>query len=102
MKASSNKRARGIIGRIVLCIILFLLLLLTFSYHWTTREFGSIGFAEIVFTLNMPLQGTSPTFIRSFLLQALLPAAGIILGIILVSFGIVWILRKIPGVRWVL
>ncbi len=29
-----------------------------------------------------------------------LPA--IILGIILVSFGIIWVLRKIPGVRWVL
>ena len=84
MKASLNltRRGIGIAGKIALYIILFLLLLLTFSYRWTTREFGSIGFAEIIFTLNMPLQGTSPTFIRSYVLRALLPAAGITLGII--------------------
>ncbi len=61
----------------MLYVVLFLVLLLTFSYHWTTREFGAITFAEIIFTLNMPLQGTSSTFVQSYLLRALLPAVGV-------------------------
>ena len=74
MKASSNqtRRKNGVVGKIILYVIIFLVLLLTFSYHWSTQEFGAITFAEIIFTLNMPLQGTSSTFIQSYLLRALL------------------------------
>lgn len=85
LKASSNKRqGGGIVGKIILYAIVFLVTLLTFSYHWTTLEFGNIGFAEIIFTLNMPLQGTSSTFIVSYLLRALLPAVGVTAALILV------------------
>lgn len=72
-------------GKVVLFAVLFLVTLLIFSYHWTTREFGAITFAEIIFTLNMPLQGTSSTFINSYLLRALLPAVGVTLAVILIS-----------------
>ena len=51
MKVSSDKKKRGVVGRVVLCVLLFLMLLLTFSYHWVTQEFGSISFAEIIFAL---------------------------------------------------
>ena len=85
MKASPDKhgRKRGIPGKIALYGILFIMLLLTFSYHWTTREFGNIGFAEIVFTLNMPLEGTSSTFVNSYLLGAVLPAAALTAALVL-------------------
>ncbi|MBR0367704.1 MAG: sulfatase-like hydrolase/transferase [Clostridia bacterium] len=116
MKASSNKAGRrGIVGKIALYVILFLMLLLTFSYHWTTREFGAITFAEIIFTLNMPLQGTSSTFVQSYLLRALLPAVGVTAGIIvLIALFHRWLrnraelwekwgkMRALRGVAWAL
>ena len=100
MKSTSKGEARGhILGKLVLFIILFLMLLLTFSYHWTTREFGAIGFAEIIFTLNMPLQGTSSTFVRSYLLRALLPAVGCTAAVILLLALFHRLLKRKPGDR---
>ena len=99
LKASSRDK-RGIAGKIILYLILFLMLLLTFSYHWTTREFGSITFAEIIFTLNMPLQGTSSTFIQSYLLRALLPAVGVFIGLIALIALCHRLLKKGGGDRW--
>lgn len=88
-KASKNKRGgRGVAGKIMLYVVVFLVMLLTFSYHWTAREFGDITFAEIIFTMNMPLQGTSSTFVNSYILTALLPAAGVTAAlIVLIALG---------------
>lgn len=99
--SSDNKKRRGgIIGKVALCLIIFLVLLLTLSYRWTTQEFGNIGFAEIVFTLNMPLQGTSSTFINSALLRVILPAVGITAGLILVIALFHLLLKKKSPEMW--
>lgn len=98
LKASTDKKqGKGIVGKVVLYAIVFLTLLLTFSYHWTTREFGNIGFAEIIFTLNMPLQGTSSTFIVSYLLGALLPAVLLTAAlVVLIALLHRWLKKKKP------
>ena len=104
MKASSNRSGRrgGKVGKIALYAVLFLVLLLTMSYHWTIHEFGNVGFAEIIFTLNMPLQGTSSTFITSYLLRVLLPCAGIFAGFVIVTALIHGRMRKNAGLweKW--
>ena len=117
MASSENKsKTRGVAGKIILYALIFLVLLLTFSYHWTSREFGNITFAEIIFTMNMPLQGTSSTFVKSYILTALLPSVAITAGLILVcalchrlmkrrnaALWEKWLrLRALRGVAWAL
>ena len=104
LKASSNRSGRrgGKVGKIALYAVLFLVLLLTMSYHWTIHEFGNVGFAEIIFTLNMPLQGTSSTFITSYLLRVLLPCVGIFAGFVIVTALIHGRMRRNAGLweKW--
>lgn len=100
-KSSENKREkRGIAGKIILYVVIFLVLLLTFSYHWTAREFGNITFAEIIFTMNMPLQGTSSTFVNSYILRALLPSVGITAGLILLLMLLHRMMKKNSAGLW--
>lgn len=54
--------------------LIFVMLLLTFSYMWARENYGNISFAEIIFYINMPLEGTDSSFWASILLQAVLPA----------------------------
>ena len=57
--------------------VLFLLVLLTFSLHWSFKNFGNIGLNEIIFTLNMPLKEASAGFVADYFRKAFFPAAGI-------------------------
>lgn len=61
-------------GAILFQLFLFFLFLLTLSLLWAQNNYGNIGLDEIVFTLNMPLEGTAPVFINSYILTALCPA----------------------------
>lgn len=70
-----KKSRAGKVCRIFLKqLILFIFLLLTFSLFWCLRNFGNIGLNEIVFTLNMPLKGTSVSFMADYFRTALFPA----------------------------
>ena len=63
------------IEAILFRIIIFALLLGTFSSQWFTTYYGSnVGFDAIIFYLNMPLRGTSHEFITSYIVRALCPA----------------------------
>lgn len=69
-KKETGRRAKAVgVG-----LWLFLLLFLTLSLIWAAVHFGRIGMDEILFTLNMPLEGSGSGFVQAFLLQALLPA----------------------------
>ncbi len=54
-------------------LLLFLLLLLTFSLMWAKEHYGNIGMEEIMFHLHMPLQGTSQSLLDNYMMTALLP-----------------------------
>ncbi len=83
-KTKRIKHGRKSTGHMVaLMLILLILLLLTFSLNWAVASFGNIGFDGIVFTLNMPLQGTDQSFIDSYLQKALLPAVGVYAEIVI-------------------
>lgn len=70
---------------ICVILLLFLLLLLTFSLIWTKNNFGNIGFEEIVFHLNMPIEGASEGIIGDYIRKALLPASYVpLIGLIIV------------------
>lgn len=51
-----------------------MLLLLTSAYLWARSSYDNISLDEIVFYLNMPLQGTARSFTEDLLLRAVLPA----------------------------
>ena len=59
----------------------FLLLLLTFSISWAIRNYHNIGFDEILFHLNMPLQGAD-YYINDYLRAVMKPATGIFAEIV--------------------
>ena len=67
----------GIIKEILKQIIIFLLILLTFSLSWGARNFGNIGLNEIIFTLNMPLKEASQDFVADYFHRAFFPSLGI-------------------------
>lgn len=71
MKSKTSAKGR-IFGVIVAQFIIFVLILLTFSMIWCTKNFGNVGMEEIIFTLNMPLKGTSTNYFYSYFVEALL------------------------------
>lgn len=73
MKSKSYLKGR-LLGTVIVQIFLFLLILLTLSIVWCTNNFGNVGMEEIVFTLNMPLKGTSTNYFYSYFVKAFLPA----------------------------
>lgn len=72
-----KKRSRNLF-RILGWIILFLILELGFLFGktlpWAQQTFGGVSTEEILFHLKVPLQGTDPSTIFSFLQKALLPS----------------------------
>lgn len=62
------------LAAVVRQLIVFLMLLLSFSLIWCINNFGNIGLSEIVFTLNMPLKGTANSYFVAYFLYAFLPA----------------------------
>ena len=59
-------------GRVILHILLLLLLILTFALGWADDNFGMVSFDEIVFHINMPLEGTATNLLQDFMKQAVL------------------------------
>ena len=55
-------------------LLILLMLILSACYMWARENYGNISFAEIIFHINMPLEGTDSSFWRSILLDAILPA----------------------------
>ena len=72
MKKELNRKENTKAGKILLLIIITLLFLLTLSLIWASRNFGSISMEEIVFTLNMPLEGSGSDLITGYLKSVVL------------------------------
>lgn len=54
-------------------VVVFILILLSFSMKWCTENFGNIGLNEIIFTLNMPLKGTANSYFLTYFLDVICP-----------------------------
>lgn len=61
--------ARGVLVH----VLVFVLLWLTLTYIWGLSRYGNVSFEEIVFHLNVPLQGTSEDLIANYLKNACQP-----------------------------
>ena len=67
-------------------ILIFLLLILTFSLLWAQKNYGSIGMDEILFTLNMPLKGTSDSLYISYINSSVIPTLLIWIGELVITW----------------
>lgn len=75
--ALSGGKGKGVLRVVGMCLrqlLILGLLVLTFGLLWGVKNYGNIGLDEIIFTLNMPLAGTSDSLVNSYLLTGLLPA----------------------------
>ena len=63
-------------GRVLVHVCVLGLLVLTMSYTWALSQFGNVGFAEIVFHMNVPLKGTAHDIIMTYVKRGLIPAFG--------------------------
>lgn len=62
-----------ILKRFLFNTLLLLFILAGLSLNWAEKNYGNIGFEEIIFHLRMPLKGTSETFILDYIKNTLLP-----------------------------
>lgn len=63
--------------KISLYLLFFVTLLAYFSAWWAVRTYGSISMEEIVFHLNVPLDGVNTEYIVSYLGTALAPSLAV-------------------------
>lgn len=65
-------------------MILYVLILLSFSVKWCTVHFGNISMSEIIFTLNMPLKGTPNEYYHAYFSEAFLPSLAVYIAFSLI------------------
>lgn len=79
------KKLRKVIkklGIIVLVLVVVLALLLTFSIHWMLKTWANLSMEELVYHLQVPLEGTNESMVTEYIKVALLPTILISLLII--------------------
>lgn len=59
---------------VLLCILLLIVLILAFALRWALANYGHVSMDEIVFHLNMPLEGADANLLTDYLRTSLLPA----------------------------
>ncbi|MGN0772646.1 MAG: LTA synthase family protein [Candidatus Ventricola sp.] len=57
--------------------------ILTCAYRWGLRNYGNVTFDEMLFHINMPLEGTAESFIRDVEIKVLL--AGVLLALVILA-----------------
>ena len=78
-------------------IILYFLILLSFSLRWCTAHFGNISMSEIIFTLNMPLKGTPNEYFYAYFTEAFLASVAGYMGLWLIRLVLLRVSAKLPA-----
>ena len=58
----------------ILFILLLAALILTFGLRWAVNVYGNVSLEEIIFHINMPMEGVSSDFVGDVIKNAILPA----------------------------
>ena len=78
------KEIFNIIGKIITIIIVGLMVLLTFSIHWILKTWANLSMEELVYHLQVPLEGTNESMVTEYIKVCLIPA---IIALLLVITG---------------
>ena len=79
------KKLRKVIkklGIIVLVLVVVLTLLLTFSIHWMLKTWANLSMEELVYHLQVQLEGTNESMVTEYIKVALLPT--ILIGLLII------------------
>ncbi len=69
----------------VLFIIVFFMLLISFSSHWALNTWGGLSMDEIVYHIKAPLEGTESSLIIAYVFKCIVPAVLILVFIVLMK-----------------
>ena len=64
---------RSALGRLFLYLILLLVMILAGSLRWGKANFGNVTVDQLIFTIQMPLEGTSSELVEDYLSNVLAP-----------------------------
>ncbi len=70
----------------ILAIVLTLMLLIAFSIHWMLKTWVNLSMEELVYHLQVPLEGTNESMVIQYIKVALLPT---ILIVLLITIGMI-------------
>ena len=70
-RVTAREKRRVTPGLVVVHALVLALLMLTFSFIWGLCNYGNVTFEEMVFHLNMPLEGTSKDLVADYLRRTL-------------------------------
>ena len=90
------KEIFNIIGKIITIIIVGLMVLLTFSIHWILKTWANLSMEELVYHLQVPLEGTNESMVTEYIKVCLIPA---IIALLLVITGM-FFLRSFLKTFW--
>lgn len=79
------KKFGSVLLKILFILVIFLLVLLSFSVYWTIYVWPDVSFDQIVFHITSPIQGTASNLLVDFCLRALLPSVVITAGAVILK-----------------
>ena len=92
-----EKKDRKQLFKILGLVIFMLLFVLSGSLIWGIKNFGNIGMDEILFTLNMSMEGTGSGFITDYMLKVLVPS----LIVLVIALFVVFHKKKTERKVWI-
>lgn len=93
------KEIFNIIGKIITIItiiIVGLMVLLTFSIHWILKTWANLSMEELVYHLQVPLEGTNESMVTEYIKVCLIPA---IIALLLVITGMFFLRKRKKAFR---
>ena len=90
------KEIFNIIGKIITIIIVGLMVLLTFSIHWLLKTWANLSMEELVYHLQVPLEGTNESMVTEYIKVCLIPA---IIALLLVITGMFFLRKRKKAFR---
>ena len=81
-----QKKDRKNLYKVIGLIVFMLLFVLSGSLIWGIKNFGNIGMDEILFTLNMSMEGTGSGFVSDYMIKVLVPSAVVLIIALIVLF----------------
>lgn len=93
MKNTTGKKRLPII---IYEMVLYILILLSFSVKWCANHFGNISMGEIMFTLNVPLKGVPNEYFHAYFIEAFSASVAVYITLRILRIVLSGVRKKFP------
>ncbi len=100
-----NKRGKMALKIILACIALVVNMVaisICFATPWLKSSFEEVSLEEILFTINMPLNGTNTDYLSEVIQIIILPSIATVLGAVLILYFMAKYLHKDKWIKWII